>query len=162
IGSITKTFTAILVLRLRDEGRLALGDPLERFVPGTPFGGRTVGQLLAHAGGVQSETAGPWWGRGAGGEWGGSGEAPPRGALDEDGLVDAPGRSFHYSNLGYGALGELVARLRGRPWVDCLQAEILDPLELRRTSYGPQAPHARGFAVHPFAQAVLEEPTHDG
>ncbi|MDQ3502801.1 MAG: beta-lactamase family protein, partial [Actinomycetota bacterium] len=48
IGSITKTITAITVLRLRDEGLLTLDDPLDEHVPGTPFGRRTVGQLLAH------------------------------------------------------------------------------------------------------------------
>src|SRR5947208_15791367 len=48
LGSISKTITAIAVMRLRDEGRLGLDDPLERHVPGTPLGERTVGQLLSH------------------------------------------------------------------------------------------------------------------
>src|SRR3954453_13016141 len=46
IGSITKTFVAILVLRLRDEGLLALTDPLEKHLPGTPAGAATIGALL--------------------------------------------------------------------------------------------------------------------
>jgi hypothetical protein len=73
----------------------------------------------------------------------------------------APGRRFHYSNLGFGALGELVARKRGRSWFDAVKAELLDPLEMRRTTYRPQAPHATGYAVHPWAQLLLEEPEHD-
>src|SRR3954469_21680455 len=63
IGSISKTFTALLVMRLRDEGALALTDPFGRHVPGTPFGERTVGQLLSHAAGVQAEGPGEWWER---------------------------------------------------------------------------------------------------
>src|SRR3954471_21575591 len=51
LGSITKTLTAIAVLRLRDEGRLRLDDPLESHLSGTPFGDRTVGQLLSHLAG---------------------------------------------------------------------------------------------------------------
>jgi hypothetical protein len=46
-------------------------------------------------------------------------------------------------------------------WFDALRAELLEPLELRRTTYRPVAPHAVGLAVHPWAEAVLEEPEHD-
>src|ERR1700759_4704467 len=67
IGSITKTFTALLVMRLRDEGALALTDRFEEYVPGTPFGDRTIGQLLSHGGGVQAETSGDWGERTDGG-----------------------------------------------------------------------------------------------
>jgi CubicO group peptidase (beta-lactamase class C family) len=157
IGSISKTFTALLVMRLRDEGRLALTDPLDAHLPGSPFGDRTVGQILAHGGGLQAETAGPWWERTAGAAW-----PETVAALDPQAAVPhAPGRRFHYSNLGYGALGALVARQRGRPWYEALRAEILEPLGLRRTSYRPAPPFAPGLAVHPWAEAVLPEPEHD-
>jgi CubicO group peptidase (beta-lactamase class C family) len=156
IGSISKTFTALLVMRLRDEGALALTDRFEEHVPGSPFGDRTVGQLLAHGGGVQAETSGEWWERTPVGSWD---EVVAQ--LDEHATPHAPGRRFHYSNLGFGALGELVARKRGMPWFEALRAEILEPLGLRRTSYRPVAPHATGYAVHPWAQLLLEEPEHD-
>src|SRR3712207_7554350 len=48
LGSISKTVTAVAVMRLRDEGLLHLDDPLEQHVAGTPLGDRTVGQLLSH------------------------------------------------------------------------------------------------------------------
>src|SRR3712207_8372241 len=48
LGSISKTVTAVAVLRLRDEGRLDLDDPLEQHVPGTPLGERTVEIGRAH------------------------------------------------------------------------------------------------------------------
>lgn len=156
IGSISKTFTALLVMRLRDEGALALTDRFEAHVPGSPFGDRTIGQLLSHGGGLQAETSGEWWERTPVGSW-----DEVLAQLDAHATPHAPGRRFHYSNLGFGALGELVARKRGRPWFDVLSAEVLEPLELRRTTYRPVAPHATGYAVHPWAQLVLEEPEHD-
>src|SRR5436305_14667411 len=56
LGSISKTVTAVVVLRLRDEGRLHLDDPLHRHLPGTPFGDRTIAQLLAHLAGAAAES----------------------------------------------------------------------------------------------------------
>src|ERR1700742_1331121 len=156
IGSISKTFTALLVMRLRDEGALALTDPYGDHVPDTPFGDRTVGQLLAQGAGLQAETNGGWWERTPIGSW-----DEVVAGLDAHAVPHAPGRRFHYSNLGYGALGELVARKRGRSWFEALRAEVVEPLELRRTSYRPQAPHATGYAVHPWAELLLEEPEHD-
>lgn len=156
IGSITKTFTAALVLRMRDEGLLGLNDPLERHLPGTPVGETTVGQLLSHTGGLGAEPPGPWWERSPG--------------LDStqlrDGLSAAtqryrPGQRHHYSNLGYGLLGEVIATARGAAWADVLQRELLAPLGLTRTSVAPSSPHAEGFAVHPHADVLLPEPAHD-
>ena len=66
IGSITKTMTAVLVLQQRDAGRLALDDPLERHLPGTPVGAVTLRQLLGHACGLQREPDGDGGGSGAG------------------------------------------------------------------------------------------------
>ena len=59
-GSITKTFVAVAVLRLRDEGRLDLSDPVGRHVTDAASASAlTVGQLLSHTSGLRSETAGP-------------------------------------------------------------------------------------------------------
>src|SRR4051812_20268220 len=150
IGSISKTVTAIAVLRLRDEGRLRLDDPLERHVPGTPLGERTVGQLLSHLAGAAAESPGDWWERTPGGPLAELG-------LSGDDVVLGAARRFHYSNLGFGLLGELVARLRGRSWDDVVRAEILRPLEMTRTTPRPVPPAARGWAVHPWADVVLAE-----
>jgi CubicO group peptidase (beta-lactamase class C family) len=156
IGSISKTFTAVLVLRLRDERRLDLADPLDAHLPGTPLGDRTIAQLLSHASGLTAEPPGDWWERTPGQAW-----TDLAGSLDQTSLRHRAGRMFHYSNLGYAALGELVARLRGTSWTDALQREILGPLGMRRTTPLPEAPHARGFAVHPWADVLLPEPAHD-
>src|SRR6185312_12342433 len=62
IGSLTKTFIAVLVMRLRDEGRLDLADPLGKYLDGAPAGpaaSATIAQLLSHTAGLPSETPGP-------------------------------------------------------------------------------------------------------
>ncbi len=130
LGSISKTVTAVVVMRLRDEGRLGLDDPLDRHLPGTPFGDRTVGQLLSHLAGASAESPGGWW------------ERTPGGSLDDlalapDDVVLGAARRFHYSNLGFGLLGELVARMRGTSWEDAVRAEVLAPLGMTRTTPRP-------------------------
>ncbi len=156
IGSITKTFVAVLVMRLRDEGKLDLNDALDKHVAGTPFGHLTIAQLLSHTGGLMSESPGSWWERSVGGDW--------HALLDqtgEDVIKHRAGERFHYSNIGYGTLGRLVAELRGMSWVDALNTEILAPLEMSRTTPMPESPHALGWAVHPYADVLLPEPTPD-
>jgi CubicO group peptidase (beta-lactamase class C family) len=157
IGSITKTVTAVEVLRLRDEGLLDLDDPLERQVPGTPFGDRTLGQLLAHDAGLRAEAPGAWWERVPGPAW-------PELAAQFTAASEVPhaaGRRFHYSNLVYAALGEVIARIRGRSWAEVIRDEILLPLEMTRTSTRPAGRAARGWAVHPWADVLQPEPEHD-
>ena len=135
LGSISKTVTAVVVMRLRDEGRLHLDDPLERHLPGTPFGDRTIGQLLSHLAGASAESPGGWW------------ERTPGGSLDDlrlgpEDVVLGAARRFHYSNLGFGLLGEVVARARGMSWDDAVAAEVLRPLGMTRTDPRPVAPAA--------------------
>ncbi|MGW4193895.1 serine hydrolase domain-containing protein [Streptomyces sp. NPDC005004] len=156
IGSITKTFTAVLVMRLRDEGLLDLGDPLEKHLPGTGAGEATVAELLAHTAGLAAESPGPWWERTPG-----SLRPELSDVLGEHPLLHPVGRRFHYSNPGYTLLGALVEELRGAPWEQVLREEILEPLGLHRTSTQPQAPHAGGWAVHPWADVMLPEPLED-
>ncbi len=154
LGSISKSVTAVAVMRLRDEGRLGLDDPLESHVPGTPLGDRTVGQLLSHLAGASSESPGGWWERVPGGSLADLALAPEH-------VVLGAARRFHYSNLGFGLLGELVARHRGASWGDVVTAEVLAPLGMTRTTPRPSGAAAQGTAVHPWADVVLSEPEHD-
>jgi len=156
LGSITKSLVAVAVMRLRDEGLLGLDDPFERHVPGTPYGERTVGQLLAHGAGLRAEAPGPWWERTPGPAW-----PELAGQLRPSDVPHGAGRRFHYSNLGFGSLGELLGRLRGRPWLQVVTDEVLRPLGMHRTTARPQAPAARGWAVHPHADLLLPEPEED-
>lgn len=152
IGSITKTFVAVLVLRLWHQGRLELGDRVDRFVPDTPFGDRTVQQLLTHTGGLSAEPPGPWWERSPGV----SGEAM-RAAWSGEQVLDRAGRAHHYSNLGFAVLGELVERVHERAWFEVLSAEVLEPLGMAATSLVPLGSAVRGWAVHPYADVLMPE-----
>ncbi|MBB5905881.1 serine hydrolase domain-containing protein [Actinoalloteichus hymeniacidonis] len=157
VGSITKTFIAVLIMRLRDEGLLRLADTVDQHITGTPFGDRTIAALLAHAGGLTAEPPGPWWERTPGTDWD---ELAVK--FDDSTAPHRSGRRHHYSNLGFGVLGEIVARLRGQDWFTVTTREILEPLALTRTTARPEAPYARGWAVHPWADILLPEPEHDG
>ncbi|MER6995334.1 serine hydrolase domain-containing protein [Streptomyces sp. NPDC000410] len=156
IGSITKTFTAVLILRLRDEGLLDLGDPLEKHLPGTGVGEVTIAQLLGHSSGLAAETPAPWWERTPG-----SLRPELSDVLGERPLLHPGGRRFHYSNPGYTLLGSLIESVRGESWEAVLRREILEPLGMGRTSTQAQAPHAGGWAVHPWADVMMPEPAED-
>lgn len=155
IGSITKPFTAVLVMRLRDEGVLDLEERVDQHVADTPFGDRTIRDLLAHTAGLAAEPAGPWWERSPGRAW------PELAAsFTADHVLGAPG-GFHYSNPGYAVLGQVVSIHRGRPWYDALREEVLDPLGMTRTTYDSAPPSAPGLAVHSFADVTMPEVVQD-
>ncbi len=154
MGSVTKTFVAVCVLRLRDAGRLELTDRFGAHVPGTALDEVTLEQLLSHAAGVQAETNGPWWERTPGGGWDSL-------AGSRVGQRFRAGRRFHYSNVGYAALGRLLEVQHGASWFDVVLSELLEPLRMGRTTPRPQGRAAPGLAVHPFADVLLPEPEHD-
>ncbi len=156
IGSISKTFTSVLVLQARDEGLLALDDPLASYLPEAPFGDRPLRALLSHSAGLPGEPAGDWWERSTGGDFAALVEAnrdhAPRHDVD-DGHV--------YSNLAYGLLGEVVARLRGDDWWSQVRSRILEPLDMARTTYQATAPHAQGYSVSHLLGTLTPEPHTD-
>ncbi|HET7689554.1 MAG TPA: serine hydrolase domain-containing protein [Nocardioidaceae bacterium] len=156
IGSITKTLTTVLVLQLRNEGLLSLADPLEKHLPGVGYGDRSIRALLSHSSGMQSEPEGPWWERAPGVTF-----AELAASIDTTKGPFESGETFHYTNLAFGLLGEVVGRLRGRSWWECVSERVLEPLGMTRTSYHPVAPHAQGFSVHPYLNTLTEEPHQD-
>lgn len=125
IGSIGKTFTAIVILQLVDESRLDLDAPVADALPWfeVPVVGRpiTIHDLLTHTAGL---TVGI--------------DATPEAAFQVWALRDrrpgsAPGERFHYSNLGYKALGLVVEAVDGRPYPEAVRARILEPLGMTAT-----------------------------
>jgi CubicO group peptidase (beta-lactamase class C family) len=156
IGSVTKTMTATLVMQLRDEGRLDLNDPVAKYVPEGPYPDRTLRSLLSHTSGMQAEPNGPWWERAPG-----VGYRDLVAANPESGAALPPGQDFHYSNLGFAVLGEVVARLRECSWEVALRQWLLEPLGMMRTTYLAQPPAAQGYAVDFLAGTLAAEPAHD-
>jgi len=155
IGSITKTFTAVGILQLRDAGELSLDDPLTKYLPESSHG-PTLGRMLAHSSGLQREPPGEIWE---------TMQAPSReellaGTAAAEQVLD-PGSWWHYSNLAFALLGEVVARAHGGTWEDALQANILDRLALERTTPTAVDPAARGYFVEPYSDAVQLEPEPD-
>jgi CubicO group peptidase (beta-lactamase class C family) len=156
LGSITKTMTATVVMQLRDEGFFALDDLLYRHLPGTPVGGVTLRQLLGHVSGLQREPDGPWWERATGGD---TDQLLAELAFDK--LSGPPFRTYHYSNLAYGLLGAVLQRVTGETWASLVGKRVLDPLGMKRTTYAPVEPFARGYVVHPLHGSLHEEPRLD-
>jgi D-alanyl-D-alanine carboxypeptidase len=156
IGSITKTMTAVLALQLVRDGRLGLDEPAATWLGDVAYADRSIRSLLAHNSGMRSEPIGSWWERSAGLTWeeladGHRGAAETFPALQQ----------FHYSNLGFALLGEVVARVHGEPWWDCVRARVLQPLGMTRTSYLPEGAAAQGQSVHPYAGTLVDEPATD-
>ena len=156
IGSITKTMTAVAVLQLRDAGRLSLDDPLGRFIPESGYADSTLRSLLSHTSGMQSEPVGSWWERSPGVDF----ERLNR-LNTGAGAVAGAGDYFHYSNLGYGLLGEVVARVHDRPWWTVIRDDLLAPLGLNRTTYDEAAPAAQGQSVDHYTGTLRAEPHQD-
>lgn len=156
LGSITKSMVAVVVMRLRQEGLLDLADPIGKHLPGIEGGHLTIAQLLSHTGGLTAEPPTAWWERTPGID---TGDLLAR--IGPEQLRHRPGRRYHYSNLGYGLLGELVTRLRGHSWLQAVRQEVLEPLGMHHTTARPRRPHATGYAVHPYADVLQAEPEHD-
>jgi D-alanyl-D-alanine carboxypeptidase len=122
IGSIGKSFTAVLVLQLAEAGRIDLAAPVDRYLPWfdvpQPAGARPIAveHLLTHTAGIVAGA-----------------DATPEAAFQVWALRDTPARSapgerFHYSNLGYKALGLVLEAVAGRRYPELLRERILDPL----------------------------------
>jgi CubicO group peptidase (beta-lactamase class C family) len=152
IGSITKTFTAVAVLQLRDAEKLALDDPVGHHVPDVAHGTATLRRLLSHLSGLQREPAGEIWE---------SLEAPDRerflAELGKAEQVLEPGAAWHYSNLAFALLGEVVERVSGQPYRSYLEERVLRPVGLERTTWDPVEPAARGYFVRPHDGSVEQE-----
>jgi D-alanyl-D-alanine carboxypeptidase len=121
IGSITKGFTALILLQLRDEGKVDLHRPVLEYLPWLPitmpFGPITAHHLLTHTSGLPDALS--------------LFQSDP-GARHAQGFE--PGAHFHYCNLGFAILGQLIERFDGRPWYQCLQARMLTPLGMTATA----------------------------
>jgi CubicO group peptidase (beta-lactamase class C family) len=151
IASITKTVTAVGLMQLRDEGKLDLDDKLDRHLPEaahTP----TLRALLTHLSGIQREVPGEVWE---------SLKMPTREELlprlAESEQVLAPGAYWHYSNLAFALLGEVVARVSGRPAEEYLDERVLGPLGMTRTTWTARDPAATGYLVDPYADVPRKE-----
>jgi D-alanyl-D-alanine carboxypeptidase len=133
VASVTKTFTAALVLRLVSEGALSLDDTVERWLPGRLPNGAgsaiTIRALLGHRSGLVNE-------------------GDDLGPI----TVAGPPNSFHYANANYQLLGAVVEAATGATFADELASRILEPLDLTRTELAAPADVPPGL-VHGYSPA---------
>ncbi|MFL5309346.1 MAG: serine hydrolase domain-containing protein [Myxococcales bacterium] len=149
IASLTKSFTAIAVLRLRDAGKLSLDDPAEKYLPElarlrypTRDSPRiTVRQLLSHSAGFPEDN--PWGDL----QLGMSGEELQRMLSRGLSFSRAPGIGYEYSNTGFALLGALVQRVSGQRVQDDLAEHVLKPLGMSATVWRAQDVPAARLAV---------------
>jgi D-alanyl-D-alanine-carboxypeptidase/D-alanyl-D-alanine-endopeptidase len=135
IASMTKSFTALAIMKLRDDGKVVLDAPAATYVPELrSFVGLTrdapaitVRMLLTHASGIAFDD---FWG---GDTFGMSDDELTRFIQSGIGLSYAPGTRYQYSNLGYALLGRIVERASGRPFRAYVTDEILESLGMTST-----------------------------
>ncbi len=156
IGSITKTMTAVLLMQARDAGLLDLSETFGDHLGDVGYAEVSLRDALAHFSGMQSEPRGLWWERTRGGDF-----AALAVANDGAGRVAGPGEWFHYSNLGFALLGEVVARRFDSPWRRLVAERLLAPLEMRATSYLPRPGAQAGWSVDHFTGIRVHEPLTD-
>ena len=135
ICSVSKLFTSVAVMQLRDEGKLSLDDPIAKHLPWFTMkpadGGRdaTILGALTHSAGLPRESDYPYWT----GEF----DFPTREKIIERIPAQEPlypsDRYFQYSNLGLTLAGEIVAARSGKTYGDYIREKILGPLSLNAT-----------------------------
>jgi CubicO group peptidase (beta-lactamase class C family) len=141
IASMTKSFTALAILKLRDEGRLSLDDPASKHVPelaALTYPTRdtapiTIRQLLTHSEGFPEDN--PWGDR----QLAVSDEELSRWMAAGLPFSTAPGTAFEYSNYGFAILGQVVARVSGIRYRDYVEQRILRPLSMTSTRWEASA-----------------------
>lgn len=135
LGSITKQFTATMIMQLVSEGKLKLDDSARKHLPELPESWKdvTVRHLLNHTSGIKSYTELP-------GLFQGDAMKPttPIGIVKkvfDIPLESTPGSKYHYNNTGYEILGMLIEKLDARTYAVSLKTRILDPLGMKETYF---------------------------
>jgi D-alanyl-D-alanine carboxypeptidase len=151
VGSITKQFTAAAIMQLVEAGKMALDDPIEKYLPDYPVAGRriTIRHLLTHTSGIKSYTGlGPKF-------WDISRIDHSHEkliALFKDEPPDfQPGEKFLYNNSGYYLLGVIIEKVAGESYGSHVKKTLFDPLGLSSTMYCDNEPvvkqRAAGYQV---------------
>jgi CubicO group peptidase (beta-lactamase class C family) len=151
IASMTKSFTAMALMKLRDEGKLSLDDPVSKYVPelaNLPYPTSdsqvlTIRHLLTHSEGFPEDN--PWGDR----QLAQSDETMRAWLKSGIPFSTSPGTAFEYSNYGFAILGQIVAKASGRPYADYVRDNILKQLGMNSSTFEmtsvPQTHIALGY-----------------
>lgn len=162
IGSLSKSFTALVIARLADQGRIDVAAPVQTYIPWFRVADEaasariTVNHLLHHISGLSESGFSVLLPDDA------SSEEATR-ALAQARLTAPPGTTFQYFNLGYTVLEYLIETVTGRPYPEILKEYVLDPIGMQSTTASPETlsgisqgyTRIFGFAV-PARQPVLK------
>ncbi|MEV7662589.1 serine hydrolase domain-containing protein [Paenarthrobacter sp. NPDC089316] len=157
IGSITKLWTATLVMQLVDEGKVDLDLPVRNYLPGFRLDDEsaaaviTTRQLLSHTAGFEGDIFTDT----------GQGDDAIAKLVETFGDVPqlfTPGTMFSYNNAAYVVLGRMIEVLRGKPYDECLREYLFAPLELTHAANGPYEAILFRAAVGHIANNEGEEP----
>jgi CubicO group peptidase (beta-lactamase class C family) len=137
IASMTKSFTAMAILKLRDEGKLSLDDPVAKHIPvfaDLPYPTKdspaiTIRHLLTHSEGFPEDN--PWGDR----QLGQSDETVRAWIRAGIPFSTAPGTAFEYSNYGFGLLGQIITKASGKEYGDYIRDNILRPLGMNSSTF---------------------------
>ena len=141
MASHSKLFTAIAIMQLREQGKLRLDDPVEKYLPwfkakpaGDDDGQITVEQLLSHSSGMQREAGDHWT----------SFEFPTaeelRSQYSNRQSAFAPSVRWKYSNLAYSVAGMLIEEVSGASWADYVGTNIFQPLGMTASTVDKSVP----------------------
>lgn len=137
IASMTKSFAALAILKLRDQGKLRLDDPVSMYLPEvasvrlltTDSPPLSLRMLMTMTTGLPEDN--PWGDR----QMALSNDAISKLVSGGLSMSNAPGQEFEYSNLGYMLLGKVVSKVAGMRFQDYITREIFLPLGMRDTSW---------------------------
>lgn len=144
IGSITKQFTALMLLQLVQDGKVRLSDPVEKHFPEVnKIQGRfpgappiTLVQLATHTSGLAPEPDNlETYLKGSVDTW----EKVLLAALPHTEYAFEPGTRYSYSNIGYAILGAALGRAAGQPYVEYVKTRIVEPLKMTASSFEPDS-----------------------
>ncbi|MBT2442939.1 beta-lactamase family protein [Streptomyces sp. ISL-36] len=154
IGSVSKTFSTVVLLQLVDEGRLELDAPVNRYLPGLlPDDRITVRHLLTHRSGLADYTDAMFAQTVPGFE------AVRNRVFSYQELVNLslseprttePGVAYKYSNANFVVVGMLIEQITGRPVADAYERRVIAPLRLRNTSYVHPDTRIKGMRVRGY------------
>jgi CubicO group peptidase (beta-lactamase class C family) len=168
IASMTKSFTTLAILKLRDEGKLSLEDPVSKWIP--EFGQielptrdsapLRIRQLLSHSTGLPEDN--PW-----GDQQLNASEGDVTGWLRRGiPFSTPPGTRYEYSNYAFGLLGRVVSRASGMPYEKYVTTEILAKLNMDASTFQfsqvPADHRAIGYRLQPDGTYLVEPPLPQG
>ena len=139
IGSITKQFTAMAIMKLVEQGKMNLDDDITKFIEDYPTHGHkiTIEHLLNHTSGIKSYTSIKNWGTDKRRV-----DSSPEQVIDyfkNEPMDFKPGEQFRYNNSGYFLLGYIVEKVTDQPYGQYIVDNFFKPLNMKNSSYGSVA-----------------------